>query len=114
MALVSAISTMKVLCPCARLSLAPTRVKSRSTMPISAASAGTNAPICASTTQRPICRRMVLLPAMLGPVTSRTRSASLKRTSLGMKASRGIIRSITAWRLAVRARPKPVVTRGRT
>ena len=70
MALVSLISTMKVDWPRARLSLAPTRVKRRSTTPTEASAAGTKAPICASTTQRPIWRRMVDLPAMLGPVTS--------------------------------------------
>jgi hypothetical protein len=95
MALVSLISTMKVDCPRARLSLAPTLVKSRSATPISAADAGTNEPSWAITTESPICRRMVDLPAMLGPVTSSTRSAGSNRTSLGMKDSRGISRSIT-------------------
>ncbi len=57
---------------------------------------------------------MVLLPAMLGPVTSSTRSASANRTSFGMNASRGIIRSMTAWRLAVSDRPKPACMTGRT
>ena len=80
---VSFISTMKVDWPRARLSLAPTRVKSRSTAPIEASAAGTNAPICARTTQSPICRRMVDLPAIFGPVTRRTRSASVKEELLG-------------------------------
>ena len=44
MALVSAISTMNVDWPRTRLSLAPTRVNSRSTMPIVARAAGTNDP----------------------------------------------------------------------
>ena len=114
MALVSLISTMKVDWPRARLSLAPTRVKSRSTTPIGASAAGTNAPICAITTQSPICRRMVDLPAMLGPVTSATRSASVNRASLGMNVSRGIIRSITGWRLSRSTRSKPSCTSGRT
>ena len=95
MALVSLISTMKVDCPWARLSLAPTRVKSRSTAPIDASAAGTNAPIWASTTQTPICRRMVDFPAMFGPVTRATRSASVKRASFGMNDSRAIMHSMT-------------------
>jgi hypothetical protein len=44
---VSFISTMKVDWPRARSSLAPTRVKMRSTRPISALAAGTKLPICA-------------------------------------------------------------------
>ena len=73
MALVSLISTMKVDCPPARLSLAPTRVKSRSTAPIDASAAGTNDPIWARTTQTPICRSMVDFPAIFGPVTRASR-----------------------------------------
>src|SRR6266545_4253168 len=68
-AAVSVISTMKVLWPLAISSCAPIRVKIRSTIPISAASAGTNEPICAISTISAICRRAVLLPAMFGPVT---------------------------------------------
>ena len=114
MALVSLISTMKVDWPRARLSLAPTRVKSRSTMPTEAASAGTNEPICASTTQRPICRRIVDLPAMFGPGHEATRSASVKRASLGMNASRAMSRSMTGCRLARSTRSNPSCTSGRT
>src|SRR5205814_9243919 len=65
-ALVSLISTMNVDWPRARLSDAPTRVNSRSTTPTMARRAGTNAPICASTTHRPTCRSNVDLPAMFG------------------------------------------------
>jgi hypothetical protein len=57
---------------------------------------------------------MVLLPAMLGPVTRSTRSPSLNRTSFGMNASRGIIRSTTGCRLARSINPNPSVTTGRT
>ena len=46
----SLISTMKVLCPLARSSEAPTLVKIRSTTPISAFLAGTKLPICAIST----------------------------------------------------------------
>ena len=70
MALVSLISTMKVDCPRDRLSLAPTLVNNRSTTPIVADFAGTNDPIWARITTNPIWRRMVDLPAMLGPVTN--------------------------------------------
>ena len=56
-AAVSTISTMKVDRPRARSSAAPTRLKSWSTTPISAAAAGTNDPICASTAISAFCRR---------------------------------------------------------
>ena len=54
---VSIISTMKVDSPRARSSLAPTRVKIRSTTPISAASAGTKLPAWAIRTISATCRR---------------------------------------------------------
>ena len=95
MALVSAISTMKVDCPRTRLSLAPTRVNRRSHTPIVAAVAGTKLPVWAISTMSPTCRRIVLLPAMLGPVRMMRRASSTSRTSLGMNLSRGIIRSTT-------------------
>jgi hypothetical protein len=53
---VSFISTMKVDWPRERSSLAPTRVKMRSTRPISALEAGTKLPICASRTINATCR----------------------------------------------------------
>ena len=43
----SVISTMKVDCPAARSSLAPMRVKMRSTTPMCARCAGTKLPTCA-------------------------------------------------------------------
>ena len=113
-ALVSLISTMNVDWPRARLSEAPTRVNSRSTTPTTARRAGTNAPICASTTHSPTWRSSVDFPAMLGPVRRITRPASSSVTSLGINASRGIIRSTTGWRLPSSRRPKPSVTSGRT
>ena len=53
----SFISTRKVLSPPARLSLAPTRVNSRSTTPIFADLAGIKLPICAINTISPTCRK---------------------------------------------------------
>jgi hypothetical protein len=53
---VSVISTMKVLRPEARSSVAPMRVKMRSMGPISARAAGTKLPIWASTTIRAVWR----------------------------------------------------------
>ena len=47
---VSVISTMNVDCPRVRSSLAPMRVKMRSTRSIRASAAGTNEPVCASNT----------------------------------------------------------------
>ena len=52
----SVISTMKVLCPLARSSEAPTRVKIRSQMAIFAEEAGTKLPICAMSTMRAVWR----------------------------------------------------------
>ena len=52
----SFISTIKVLCPEARSSEAPTRVKIRSTIPIFAELAGTKLPICAISTIRAVWR----------------------------------------------------------
>ena len=65
---VSVISTRKVDSPFARLSLAPTRQKILSTMPIRAFFAGTKHPVWASRAMRAFCLRNVLLPAMFGPV----------------------------------------------
>ena len=65
---VSAISTKKVDLPPARLSLAPTRVKIRSVIPISQLSAGTYEPMWASRIIRAFWRRKVDFPAMFGPV----------------------------------------------
>ena len=64
----SVISTIKVLCPLARSSDAPTRVKIRSTIPMFALSAGTKLPICAISTIRAVWRIYVDFPAMFGPV----------------------------------------------
>ena len=51
----SFISTINVLCPLARSSDAPTRVKIRSTIPIFAVCAGTKLPICAMRTISAVC-----------------------------------------------------------
>ena len=85
---VSCISTMNVLRPRARSSLAPTRVNTRSTTPIVAASAGMNDPVCAMTTSVATWRMYVDLPAMLGPVTTMIwRVVQLRSASLGTKRS---------------------------
>ena len=105
-ALVSLISTMNVDWPRTRLSLAPTRVKMRSTIPMRAALAGTKLPICAISTIRPICRKTVDLPAMFGPVRMIMRASRGSRRSFGMNLSRGIMRSTTGWRPAAMSSSK--------
>ncbi len=72
-AAVSTISTMKVERPRARSSAAPTRLKTASTTPISAARAGTKLPACASIAISAFCRKKVDFPAMFGPVRSQMR-----------------------------------------
>ena len=67
----SVISTIKVDCPAARSSEAPTRVKILSTSPILAALAGTNEPIWAINVMRAVWRSKADLPLMLGPVIMR-------------------------------------------
>ena len=85
---VSFISTMNVEFPRVSSSLAPTRVKIRSTTPILASFAGTKLPICAIRAVSATCRMNVLFPAMFGPVIRRTRLASPSRsTSFGTKRS---------------------------
>ena len=64
----SVISTIKVLCPDARSSDAPTRVKMRSTRPILALDAGTKDPSCAIKTISAACLIYVDFPAIFGPV----------------------------------------------
>ena len=64
----SFISTRNVLSPAAKLSEAPTRVNILSTIPMVAASAGTKLPTWASKTIKPVWRRIILLPAIFGPV----------------------------------------------
>ena len=56
MSATSVISTMKVDCPAERSSLAPTRVKIRSTTPMRAWDAGTKLPIWAMSTIRAVWR----------------------------------------------------------
>ena len=67
---VSCISTMKVDCPRAMLSDAPTRAKMRSTRASLASRAGTNDPICAIRHSSAVWRRYVDLPPMFGPVST--------------------------------------------
>ncbi|OQA28915.1 MAG: hypothetical protein BWY59_00618 [Verrucomicrobia bacterium ADurb.Bin345] len=56
-AALSIISTINVLSPRTRLSLAPTRVKIRSTTPMCASAAGTKLPICAISVMSATWRR---------------------------------------------------------
>ena len=66
----SFISTMKVLWPLTRSSLAPMRVKMRSTGEMEASRAGMKLPICAMSVKSATWRMYVDLPAMFGPVIS--------------------------------------------
>ena len=65
-----------------------------------AAAAGTNEPIWASTAISAFWRRKVLLPAMLGPVTSQMRAAVPRSQSLGTKGASppAPTASTTGWR----------------
>ena len=93
---VSFISTIKVDCALLRSSMAPTRVKILSTIPILALVAGTKLPICAIRTMRAVWRSTVDLPAMLGPVIMRTSLLVWSRwMSFGTKRPLGMDSSIT-------------------
>jgi hypothetical protein len=106
---------MNVLCPPPRLSLAPTRVKMRSTMPIRAARAGTNEPICARRTVSATCRIVVDLPAMFGPVTIIKRSPSASSdTSFGTNEPAAARRSTIGWRHSTSESARPSSSSGRT
>ena len=79
---------MNVDWPEARSSKAPTRVKTRSTTPIAAWSAGTNMPHWAMTVIRATARMYVDLPAMFAPVMIRICSPPASRTvSFGTNGS---------------------------
>ena len=72
------------------MSLAPTRVKILSTMPMTARFAGTWLPICASSTISPTCRRKLDFPLMFGPVMIRIWSLPVSsRTEFGVYCSPG-------------------------
>ena len=64
----SVISTINVDSPVERLSLAPTLVKTLSTSPMRARSAGTKQPIWAMIAMRAVWRSKADLPDILGPV----------------------------------------------
>ena len=84
----SVISTMNVLLPVDKSSLAPTRVKILSTGQISAFAAGTKEPMCANITIIATCRMYTLFPAILGPVIIIVRfSPSSRKVSFGTNAS---------------------------
>ena len=92
---------MKVDCPRAMLSEAPTRAKRRSTTGSFAERAGTNDPVCASRQSSAVCRRKVDLPPMFGPVRMINWCVdAFSVTSFGTKAS-GAKRSTTGWRASV-------------
>jgi hypothetical protein len=119
MAAVSTISTMKVERPRARSSAAPTRLNSRSTMPIWADSAGTKEPICAMMAISAFWRRKVDFPAMFGPVTSQMERLSSpdRSQSLGTNAcspARASAISTTGWRPATISNLRESSTFGRT
>ena len=106
---------MKVDSPRARLSDAPTRVNTRSTMPTRARRAGTNEPICAMTTMSAVCRITVDLPAMLGPViTMSCASSGSSVVSLGTKRPAAASFSTTGWRPSSISRRNEPSTSGRT
>ena len=92
----SVISTIKVLCPDARSSDAPTLVKIRSQIPILALSAGTNDPICAIKTISADWRIYVDFPAIFGPVMMETRFfLSSSSVSFAINILSGVIFSTT-------------------
>ena len=92
----SFISSMKVDWPVARSSLAPTRVKIRSTGEMLASFAGMNEPACAISVNKATCRIYVDFPAILGPVRIITsHSAGSRNVSLGTKSSPDNSRSTT-------------------
>ena len=111
----SFISTIKVLCPLARSSDAPTRVKILSTIPIFAFSAGTKLPICAISTIRAVCLIYVDLPAIFGPVIMDTLFLWLSRyVSFAINISFSIICSTTGWRPFLMSITPVVFVFGRT
>mmetsp|Transcript_7278 Transcript_7278/g.10932 ORF Transcript_7278/g.10932 Transcript_7278/m.10932 type:complete len:235 (+) Transcript_7278:170-874(+) len=71
---VSDSSTKKVDCPARIRSMAPRRVKMRSTGLSTKDSQGTKQPSCAMMTARHVCLSSVLFPPMLGPLRSRQRA----------------------------------------
>ena len=90
---------MNVLCPAERSSDAPMRVNTRSTTPMEADFAGTKEPICAMSTMSAVWRMYVLLPAMLGPVITATRSsAPPSSVSFGTKSVSFCVSSTTGCR----------------
>ena len=95
----SVISTIKVDCPEARSSEAPTLVNILSTIHILAESAGTKLPVCAIRTISAVCLIYVDLPAILGPVIIVTLFDELSRyVSLDINISLVIIFSTTGCR----------------
>ncbi len=95
---VSCISTMNVLCPRRIWSLAPTRVKTRSTRAILASRAGTKLPTWAMTTTSAVWRRKVDLPPMLGPVRTNRRGAPSPMARSFATNGSARTRSMTGWR----------------
>ena len=111
----SVISTMKVDCPDARSSDAPTRVKMRSEIPISASVAGTKEPVCASRAIRAVWRMYVDFPAIFGPVITAMRFSSLSsKVSFSTKRPLSIMRSTTGCRPPTMRSGPSAVSFGRT
>jgi hypothetical protein len=76
---------MKVLRSMYRSSRAPTRLKTASTIPSFALSAGTKLPACAKIAMIAIWRRRVLLPAMFGPVIMARCRSAFRLNEFGVK-----------------------------
>ena len=83
----SLISTINVLRPLPRSSLAPTRVNTLSMIGIDALFAGTNEPMCAKMVISATCFMYTLLPAILGPVINMMLPSSSRDVSFGTKSS---------------------------
>ena len=110
---VSVISTMNVERPACNSSLAPIRVRMRSHRPIVAEAAGTYAPAWARRVSKAAVRMAVLLPAMLGPVTSANPgSLPPSLTSIGTNSAPNS-RSNTGWRAPARSHSGDSIMLGR-
>ena len=114
---VSVISTRKVDSPRARLSLAPTRQKILSTIPMRALWQGTKLPVCARSAMSAFCLRKVLFPAILGPVIRAKLHlffSPARLRSLGTNSPEGRCCSTTGWRPFFTSKARLSSTVGRT
>ena len=99
---VSFISTMKVDCPLASSSCAPTRVKMRSTRPMVARSAGTNEPICASSDDQ---RHL----AQIGGFAAHVRAGDDVHAAVGVQAA--VVGDVRRPAIADASRPRDAARR---